>query len=320
MSLINDLLNNELKEEVDNNETLLSIMFCNKSDTSIIELLENNLEKVKKIDNPNKRGKLSANYFNLKKFIEEFYNSQIINSIFFVNNKIYEYKLKKNEIAIINEYNIRNYLSYSDTTFRNNYFHDLFYNFDFNYSFIVNKNEYIIKKWNNSKEKIIENSKINVSSIKDNYENIRKIQNYKNIIYIYGNNIKSIKDISTYSNPKVLLNKDEYSPNELNNIAQIEEMKANHLILQNRLNDLQNQNKIDLYVFGKLKFEIKGAIESYLIKELFIQKEKYEKLLTFVEDKSAFNFKVYFIDIIENGDIGDTFIKNYNGVMGIKYY
>ncbi len=312
---LQSLFNNES----DNHESILSILIYKKNFDWVIETLENTLEKIKKIDNSVKRAKLSTNYFNLKRFIEDFYNDTIITSLFFVNEKVYEYKLNKEECKVIEEYKIRDYLSYSESKYKNDYFYDLFNNFDFQYSFIIQKNEYNIKKWNINKDKVVENGKIS-ATLKDNYESIRKTYNYKNIIYIYGTNAKSIKDISTYSNPKVILDKDEYGRNELNEIHEKEEMKATHLILQSRLNDLQNESKIDLYVFGKLKFEIKDAIEAYLIKELFIQKEKYEKLYTFIEDKSAFNFKVYFVDKIENGDIGDTFIKNFNGIMGVKYY
>lgn len=305
--------------EPDNHESVLSIMIYKKSFDWVIETIQSTLEKIKKIDNSVKRSKLSNNYFNLKQFIEDFYSGQVICSLFFVNEKVYEYKLNKDECKVIEEYKIRDYLSYSEAKYKNDYFYDLFYNFDFQYSFMIQKNEYIIKKWNQNKYKVVESGKIS-ASLKDNYESIRKVHNHKNNIYIYGNHVKSIKEVITYSNPKVILDKDDYGRNELNEIHEKEEIKATHLILQSRLNDLQNESKIDLYVFGKLKFEIKDAIEAYLIKELFIQKEKYEKLLTFIEDKSAFNFKVYFVDKIENGDIGDTFIKNYNGIMGLKYY
>jgi hypothetical protein len=314
MSQINELQNINIQQ--DNSETNLSILVYKKSGTVIVETLDSTLDKIKKIDHPIKRNKLSTNYFNLKKVIEDFYIDSIISSIFFVNEKVYEYKLNKEECKVMEEYKIRDYLSYSDFTFKNTYFYDLFYNFEFYYSFIIHKNECIIKKWNQYKDKIVETAKYD----KDFYEKIRKVHNYKNIIYIYGNNVKNIKDSITYSLPKVILDKDDYSRNELYEISQKEEMKANHILLQQRLLDLQNDKKIDLFVFGKLKLEIKDVIETYLIKELFIQKEKYEKLQTFIQDKSAFNFKVYFIDKIENGDIGDQFIKNYNGIMGIKYY
>ncbi len=307
----------EITCENDIHESILSIMFYKKNSTWIIETLNDLLQKVKNIDNVMKRNKLNNRYFMLKKNIEDLYEEEsILYSLFFVSDKVYEYKLNKEECKVIEEYKIRDYLLYAESNFKINYFKDLFYNLDFYYSFIINKNDCIIKKWNQYKDKIVESGKYD----KEFYEKIRKVHNYKNIIYIYGNNVKNIKDIVTLSNPKIILEKDDYSRNELYEISQKEEMKANHVLLQQRLLDLQNDKKIDLFVFGKLKFEIKDAIEAYLIKELFIQKEKYEKLQTFVEDKSAFNFKVFFIDKIENGDIGDQFIQNYNGIMGIKYY
>jgi hypothetical protein len=302
--------------ENDQHESILSIMFYKKSFIWVIETLNDLLQKVKNIDNSIKRNKLSNHYFALKKYIEDSYDeNSIFSSLFFVNSKVYEYVLTKDESKVIEEYKIRDYLLYCDSIFKTQYFQDLFYNFDFNYSFIVNKNECVIKKWNQNKDKIVESGKYD----KELYEKIRKVYNYKNMIYIYGNHSKGNKDILTLSSPKIILDKDDYSRNEICEISEKEELKANHIILQQRLQDLQNQQKIDLFVFGKLKFEIKDAIESYSIKELFIQKDKYQKLHSWI-DKDAFNFKVYFIDRIESGDIGDTFIQNYNGVMGIKYY
>ena len=97
--------------------------------------------------------------------------------------------------------------------------------------------------------------------------------------------------------------------------------KLNHQLLEKRLTDMQNVNtNLDLYVFGKLKIEIKEAIEAYQIKELYITREKQEKLKTFIEDDSCFNFKIILIESLEEGDIAYRFSKDYNGVMGIKYF
>jgi hypothetical protein len=71
-------------------------------------------------------------------------------------------------------------------------------------------------------------------------------------------------------------------------------------------------------------FELTGNLEkhieeNYLLKELYIEEEKLEKLKTFVSEE-FFNFKIFPIKVIEQGDIADNFIKNFNGIMGIKYY
>ena len=68
-----------------------------------------------------------------------------------------------------------------------------------------------------------------------------------------------------------------------------------------------------------LKIEIKDAIESYSIKELYIEEKKLNKLKEFI-DHTLLNFKIINIKSLENNDIADSFIKNYNGIMGIKYY
>ena len=97
-------------------------------------------------------------------------------------------------------------------------------------------------------------------------------------------------------------------------------MKKNHIELEKRLNDLQNsKTNIDLYIFGKLKIEIKDAIESYSIKELYIEDRKLELLKNFI-DNDLLNFKIYTIKSLKNGDIAEQFIKDYNGIMGIKYF
>ena len=79
------------------------------------------------------------------------------------------------------------------------------------------------------------------------------------------------------------------------------------------------KKNIDLYVFGKLKFEIKDAMESYLLKELFIEDKKLENLKEFVSNE-FFNFKIYPIKVLEVGDSAYNFINSYNGIMGIKYF
>lgn len=311
---------NKKVETPETQDVVISILVNNKTAEWFAQTIEENIQKTKKIENPVKRNKLYTNYANIKKIAEEIYTpTKTLNSLFFASNeKVYEYELTKQEQKTIQEYKLREYMCFCETDYKTDYFQDLFDNFEFHFSFIIHKNETIIKKWNENKEQILEqHSKYE----KENYEKIRKTYNYKNIIYIYGNQTKQNKDISSFSGPKVLLlEKEEYSRQELHEISQKETMKKNHAQLQQKLQEMQMEKKIDLYVFGKLKFEIKDAIESYLIKELYIQREKYEKLKLWIEDRSAFNFQVFFIEKLQDGDVGDEFIRNYNGVMGIKYF
>jgi hypothetical protein len=94
-----------------------------------------------------------------------------------------------------------------------------------------------------------------------------------------------------------------------------------HKLLHQRLEELKNPNtNTDLYVFGKLKIDFLYHIENYLLKELFIDNVKLQKLKLWVQDSSLFNFKIYPLVSLEPNDEVDLFFKDYNGLMGIKYY
>jgi hypothetical protein len=197
----------------------------------------------------------------------------------------------------------------------------LFYNFTFIYVIKLNNVLLTITKINENKEKDLKNIKIiKENNITDEIEEIRRENNYKETIILYGTSplLNKLSNINNLKN--LIIKKDNYNREELFQIYQDEIMKKNHELLEKRLNDLQNEKtNIDLYIFGKLKLEIKDAIECYSIKELYIEDEKLKKLKTFVDD-SFFNFNIISIRKLENGDIADKFINDYNGIMGIKYY
>ena len=304
---------------VENTDTLFSIIIYDKYFLDIVKYIEDQLEKSKKITNPLKKNKINNRLFNFLKYINDNYNeSHIINSIFLINDKIIEYKLKSNEIETAITYNIPKIFIKNDYTFYIEYFIDLFYNFNFIYSIKINKNDLSIIKMNKNKEKNIENLKImSEQKIYEIIDNIRKNNNYKDLIIIYGvstiiNKIDNIKNI--------IIKKELLGRFDLYNLYEDEIMKNNHILLEKKLDELKNENtNSDLYIFGKLKFEIKEAIESYSIKELYIEDKKLEKLKTFI-DNNFLNFKIIPIKSLENFDIGYNFIKDYNGIMGIKYY
>jgi len=308
------------KNIIDTTETLLSLIIYNKKVSSIIKFLEEQLDKAKNISNLMKKHKINNRLFTLNKFIKEVYNEDdIINSIFFVHDKIIEYKLNKQEISTALKYNFLNIYYKTDNIFYIDYFIDLFYNFEFIYAFKINKNELIIKELNKNKESdIIKTTISNESKISEEIDKIRK--DYKNIIIIFGNSIFLNKIENMIANKNIILIKEFISRENIFNLYENEIMKKNHILLEKKLNDLKNnKTNIDLYIFGKLKLDIKNAIEEYSIKELYIEDKKLDKLKLIVNE-SLLNFKIIPIKILENGDIADIFIKNYNGIMAIKYF
>jgi len=301
----------------DNLESLITIIIYHKKCSEVIKYLEGHLSNAQKITNPFKKMKINNKYYGLIQNLKELYEEDtIINKIYLLHDKIFQYNLSESEIKTAENYNFPKIIHYCDSFLYIEYILDLFYNFDFIYYISCNKNEYQIISLNKNKEKIIKNEKnINDQKIIDAIEYIRKDLNYKDLIIINGfqkiNNQKNciITNTSNNSNYK-----------EVYKIYENENMKINHSALEKRLNDLQNsKTNIDLYVFGKLKFEIKDAIESYSIKELYIEPHKLEKLKTFI-NKEFFNFKIFTISSLYNNDIAFEFIRDYNGIMGIKYF
>jgi len=310
----------QYKNIVEQNETLLSICIYDKKFDDVIKFFESQLEKAKQITNPIKKHKINNRLY---KFIEHlnvnYTENDIINSIFFVYDNITFYKLTINDIKCAREYNFINIYYKTDTNLHIDYFIDIFNNFEFIYNIKINKTDMFIIKNNKNKEKeeIIEKN-TNENKIMEKIEILRK--SYKDIIIIHGNSPIITKLEKLITKNDIILVKDFLSKEDVYELYEKEQMIKNHVLLEKRMNDLQNEKcNIDLYVFGKLKIEIKDAIESYMLKELYIEDKKLDKLKTFV-DESFFNFKIIIIKVIENGDIGEQFIKNYNGLMGIKYY
>ena len=303
-------------------ETQFTIIIYDKPINDIIHYLEDNLNKAKNITNPIKKNKINNRLFSLIEYLKQNYDENyIINNIFLINDKIFDYKLNKTEITTCETYKFCKIIYKIDFKFLIDYILDLFTNFHFIYSIKINKNEAVVNKFNRNKELEEENHKsINEIKIIEIIENIRKNNNYKDIIFICGANNNNNNLLSKINLKDIILQKEISNKDQLYELYENELMKKNHILLQKRLDDMKNdKTNIDLYVFGKLKIEIKDSIESYSIKELYIEEKKLNKLKEFV-DSSFFNFKIIIIKSLEENDVANLFIKNYNGIMGIKYY
>lgn len=316
MNTVKESLKESLKDYnniIDNYESLFSIYIYNKTVNEVIDFFQEELEKAKKINNPIKKHKINNRLFNFIKYLENNYNeNDTLNMIFLLDEKVINYTLNKTEITIANEFNFPKIFVKCDNNFYIDYFIDLFYNLTFIYGIRINKNEYSLLKLNKNKCKTLESGKINnEEKLNEIIEKIRINENYKDIIVVVGSNYKKIV------NKKVII---KYENNNIYDIYQNEVMKENNILLKKRLDELKNEKtNYDLFIFGKLKLEIKESIENYIVKELYIEEKKLEKLKTFI-DEEYFNFKIIPIKSMEDGDIASIFIKDYNGLMAIKYF
>lgn len=303
----------------DNNESLYTIIIHNKIQKEVVVYFESQLEKAKKINDPIKKTKINNQLFNFVKYIKDNYEEEsIIHSIFLLHKKIVNYPLTQSNIQTAVKYDIPRIFVKNDNYLDIDYLLDLFENFTFIYSLKVNKNELSIYELNKNKHCILETLKItSEEKIIEWIQKIKTEKQYKDSVILFGQS-PFIDKLPVLK--QVIIEKKMLSHNEMYEVYEQDRIKGNHLLLKKRLDDMQNSNtNLDLYVFGKLKLEIKDSIECYSIKELYITKEKLDKLKTFVESE-FFNFKIILIESLEPGDIAEQFIKDYNGIMGMKYY
>jgi hypothetical protein len=302
----------------ENQETLLTIYISNKKILDVIPIFEKELEKAKNINNTSKKHKICNRYYQFIKKLNDFNEETIIHSIFLINDEIFEYKLNKEEIEIIKTYNLKEIYFEMDEYFHISYLIDLFTNFEFIYTILLSKNNGKTIIINKNKNKIIDEIKINnENELQDLIDTYKNEYQYKNTFIIYGES--NLLD-KLENNKNYIICKGKYSYSDIYLIYQDKIDKENLELLEKKLNDLNNEKtNLDLYVFGRLKIEIKESIETYSIKELYIEKRKIDLLKNFI-DNEYFNFKIIPIKSLKEGDIGDIFIKNYKGLMGIKYY
>lgn len=305
----------------DNQECLLSVYIYKKSVSILLPLFEKELEKAKQISNPLKRKKINNAYFSLVKKYRELDENTIISELYFIQEDkfIVEHQLSHDEEKVIQEFQLRPIYYQFDSIFHISHFQHLFYNFDFIYVAEIQKNHCTWIMLNKTKsKKYLEKKVLSLEDLYQSCKDLRKDKNYQELIIIHGNNPLLSK---WEERKKIFIFQEIISNEELNKYYEDYCIQENLNLLEKKLDELQDsRTNTDLYVFGRLKMEIKEAVEAYSLKELYIEQRKIELLKKSIEDHACFNFKIIPIISLKEGDIGERFIKEYKGLMGIKYF
>jgi hypothetical protein len=172
-----------------NNDTLITFFCYNKKISELVNIFGEQLSNIKKINNPIKKNKLYNSYNCLiKKVSEDLSEDFNISSIFFVDDSsLIEIKLTSENIKTAIEYKFPQYFLKTENYFLIDYIIDLFFNFNFIYTFQLNNASLNITKINKNKEKEIKTLKIiKENNIVDEIELVKKENNYKETIILYG--------------------------------------------------------------------------------------------------------------------------------------
>jgi len=107
--------------------------------------------------------------------------------IYLLHDEIIEHKFNENEKQVFIDFKLKPINIWNDEIFQIDYLIDLFYDFNFYYSCVVQKNQFIIKKINSTKNKVL--NQIKFSNEKTLIENINQVINEQKIteLYIHSN-------------------------------------------------------------------------------------------------------------------------------------
>jgi len=217
---------------------------------------------------------------------------------------VHEFELDRNHISIATEYKMMNPYYKTSEMFCIDYFKDFFTCIDYHVMVAVHKNGKTMtaKRMTRTKEKSWSVDSIN--------EDVRA-QSHDGRVFVVG---------AAMTAPWMVPLEKAFSREEFYAWLDTEKARERHALLARRLADLQNPNtNLGLYVFGKLRKEILTAIENYELKELYIDSKKLERLERFAPP-GCLNFSIIPIDTLNTDDIAAGFLRDYNGLMGIRYY
>jgi hypothetical protein len=316
-----------LREYRNENETLVTLVANHITNKVFLEKLEQTHESCRKIGNSIKKHALCTAIFSFFKKVSERDENEMNHAIYFLyfneqdGKTIHiseEYPLSNQEKEVLREYQFRDYIYRTDVCFPLDEWKDIFTNFDFLQVVHVNQQQWKHQKMNQYKQKEICSGKIsNESQLVEIVERVGREHCKRNEkVYIYGqsNYFGKIREMKN-----IYFRMEHFTREEVWKWKQDEQMKDYLQLLQERLQEMQDEKKVDLFVFGRIKMEIKEHIENYQFKELFIEERKLPILKSMVSH-DLLNFSIIPIRSLESGDIGERFIREYHGLMGIKYF
>ena len=177
--------------------------------------------------------------------------------------------------------------------------------------FKFDKSNYSVVEMDNTKSRTIEtHSSLDESSIES------MVLQHKPLLLCGLNQI--LKKLTYLEERNISVEIRNITNEEIMELIQIKIIKENQdKFREEILDNITNPNVQDKIIFGKK--EIGAAIQGYMIKKLFIN-PKMLKILKEKAEPSLLNFEINIVKSIESGDHGYTLNKNYDGMVGLKYY
>jgi hypothetical protein len=265
------------------------------------------LEKVSSIKDSYKRKIANDRVFGLKSYFDLQEQTNTVNSVYLVNekNSYVGFLLEKPHINVLDNFKIPCSQYFCDDNFKIDYLQK-----------IVSSSELLnVISIDGSVGKIIQ-----IDSVKNKHleqtSNIDNLISNNKVELIFGTP-NSIGQLAKKYPGKQFFSGKLSNDQIWDEIIKMANLKTQVKLNTEVLSQISNDDKIDLFVFGRKN--VRECILSYSVKKIFVCPEIYEKYKTNISSE-YWNFEVNVVDKINSGDYGDYLIKNFEGVIGIKYY
>ena len=311
--MIENFLNNEILNLTETHPTMITCIVYNYDIQTLINELYERLETIRNIKHPKIKKISNDRIYSLIQYIDKWEKENKLNHIFLINEEIHEYKLSKKNIGTLKEFGMKNQIIYFEEKFKIEYLLDFFTNFNYYDVFECKKLQVNHINLTKTKSKIVK-----TSTCKNNEELSAFIADNKSnklspsIIHGESTLLKNIQLKHSVFNKRLRQEEiiDEFEKNEI-----IE----NHKKLEKVFDLLDDERKLHLLIYGKIKNEIKDAIEQYRVKELYCHVDRVSIVKRQLPSE-YYNFPIILIKKLKDGDISDKLLNDFRGVIGISYY
>ena len=310
-----------IKEQANKSGKMLYIaLYHSLTSDEIVKSIKKMLKKINlKMKNSFKRKLANDRLFRLETtIIKTWENSEkeIVNSIFFItDDKLEYYPLTKTELSVCKLWNISKEIIKYDRDFDIEYFENLLNPNNYHHVFSLDKMSLKYIHISKYKQRVIRTFKISSANSEKNLEEKCKLESkLGNIHYILHGCSSLLKKVN---NINMTVFTKQLSNEAILKFFFTRIMRKNHLQLKKYIDYISRPDKSDLIIFGKK--EISEAITNQMINILFIT----PKLLNGLKNKISpdyLNFQIIKVSRIEKCDIFQTFVKDFNRLLGVLYY
>ncbi len=303
----------QYKSYKDKFDSLYIFVINNSTYDELNSKLDNIIKNMDNITDSIKRIFLKSRISKFKEHINENKVNEIIDGIFFVSEKIEIECLNKNHKESLQFFSHPKITYSYGKTYDLEWLSHLITNKEYINVFQIKNNDIKYFILNETKKKYIYQDSIKNIDIKSviNKHIIKNKDEKSDKYFLYGTSsqLKNYQDTNCfqYINTSKIL-EDE----EIINYYKMDKYRKNNEELQDILNKVTHPKFINKIVFGD---DIYLELDNSMIEKIYITDNHVD-----LDKIKEYNANLIFVKSFNNGDDIDIFTKNYNGLLGIKYY